>query len=71
MNHQQQASTNPIVSPPSELNLTEGLAGTLIDQILQTRNRSDARNGVNIEEQHRKQVQSAQDAIKAGIHKTF
>lgn len=66
MNQNQQAITDTIASPPSELNLTEGLAGTLIDKILQTRNRSDARNGVNLEEQHRKQVQSALDAIKAG-----
>ena len=49
-----------------ELNLSRGLAGTLIDTILETRLREDARNGVNREEIRRKKKQSAIEAINAG-----
>ncbi len=48
-----------------KLNLAQGLAGTLIDSIVETRKRDDARNGVNLDEIRRKQVQTAQDALEA------
>jgi hypothetical protein len=58
----------------TKLNLTLGLAGALVDTIVQTRIRDDARNGVNLEEKQQKRVQSALDAISskkwytAGLH---
>jgi hypothetical protein len=69
-------------SPPGEgvvaaedLNLTRGLAGTLIDSIVELRMRDDARNGVNLEENRRKRKQTAELALNnskkrytAGIH---
>jgi hypothetical protein len=47
--------------PPDLLNLSQGLAGTLIDSIIETRNREDARNGVNVEENRRKRKEKALD----------
>jgi hypothetical protein len=41
------------------LNLFQGLAGTFIDSIIETRNREDARNGVNFEENRRKRKEKA------------
>jgi hypothetical protein len=58
----------------TELNLTSGLAGALVDTIVQTRIRDDARNGMNLEAKQQKRVQSALDAISskkrytAGLH---
>jgi hypothetical protein len=43
-----------LVPPADLLNLSQGLTGTLIDSILETRNREDARNGVNFEENRKK-----------------
>jgi hypothetical protein len=58
-----------------DLNLTRGLAGTLIDSIVELRIRDDARNGVNLEENRRKRKQTAELALNntkkrytAGIH---
>ena len=51
--------------PAAELNLSKGLAGSLIDSILETRIRDDARNGVNREENRRKRVETALDIINA------
>ena len=51
--------------PAAELNLSQGLAGSLIDSILETRIRDDARNGVNREENRRKRVETALDVINA------
>jgi hypothetical protein len=45
--------------PPDLLNLSHGYAGTLIDSIIETRNRNDARNGVNVEENRRKRKEKA------------
>jgi hypothetical protein len=45
------------------LNLSKGLAGSLIDEILETRARDDARNGVNLEENRRKRVETAKQII--------
>jgi len=45
------------------LNLSKGLSGTLIDEILETRARDDARNGINIEEIRRKRVETAKQII--------
>ena len=50
----------------NDLNLSRGLAGTLIDVIVETRMRDDARNGVNLEEIRRKQIQTALDALEKG-----
>jgi hypothetical protein len=47
------------VPPADLLNLSQGLAGTLIDSIIETRNREDARNGVNVEENRRKRKEKA------------
>ena len=58
----------------SKLDLTLGLAGTLVDTIVQTRIRDDARNGVNLEEKQQKRVQSTLNVISsrkrytAGLH---
>jgi hypothetical protein len=48
------------------LNLPQGLAGALINTIVETRMRDDACNGVNLEEICRKQKQSAIDAMETG-----
>ncbi len=62
---------------PPQLNLLQGLAGSLIDTILDKRLRDDARNGVNREENHQKQIQTALEVINAkkkrfsaGLHVT-
>ena len=63
-----------IIASPDNLNLNHGLAGTLVDSIVEVRNRHDARNGINLEENRRKRVQTALDAINsnkrytAGLH---
>ena len=53
------------------------MAGSLINTILETRIRDDARNGVNHKDNHRKRVQTALDVINAkkkrcsaGLHVT-
>jgi hypothetical protein len=51
------------------LNLSKGLSGTLIDKILETRARGDARNGINIEEIRRKRVETAKQIIGSKIKK--
>jgi hypothetical protein len=51
--------------PAAELNLSQGLAGSLIDSILETRIRDDARNGVNRKDNRRKRVETAVDVINA------
>jgi hypothetical protein len=48
---------------PESLNLTEGLAGTLMDQIVEFRNREDSRNGVNLEEQALRRQETSQANI--------
>jgi hypothetical protein len=45
--------------PPDLLNLSQELAGTIIDSIIETRNREHPRNGVNVEENRRKQKEKA------------
>jgi hypothetical protein len=40
----------------SKLNLSQGLAGTLINVIVETRMRDDAHNGVNLKEIRCKQI---------------
>ena len=47
------------------LNLSKGLAGSLIDTIIETRARDDARNGINLEENRRKRVETAKQVIAA------
>jgi hypothetical protein len=46
------------------------MAGTLVDAIVETRMRDDARNGVNLEEIRQKQIQTALDAIAKGKRMT-
>ncbi len=59
---------------PDDLNLSKGVAGSLVDSIVEVRNRDDARNGNNLQENRRKTKQTAQDAIdamkrySAGLH---
>ena len=50
-NLQTEANNNQPVSsiPPSGLNLSQGITGTLVDQVIQYRNREDARNGINLD----------------------
>ena len=50
---------------PPQLNLLQGLAGSLIDTILDKRLQDDARNGVNSEENRQKQIQTALEVINA------
>ena len=59
----------------NHLNLTEGLAGSLIDDIVDARNHDDARKGVNCEEIRQKRIASALEALaskhqkySAGLH---
>ena len=52
---------------PSDLNLTQGLAGTLMDDIVMYRRTEDERNGVNLLEQQRKRKERADAA--AATHK--
>jgi hypothetical protein len=46
-----------------ELNLTRGIAGSLIGDLLDARLRDDARNGVNREETRQKRIATAKEAI--------
>ncbi len=45
------------------LTLSKGLSGSLIDEILEKRARDDASNGVNLEENRRKRVETANQII--------
>ena len=61
--------------PPDRLNLLEGLAGTLMDSLMETRVRADARNGVNLEQNRLKRKETALKVIasknkrySAGLH---
>ena len=47
------------------LNLSKGLSGSLINTILETRARKNARNGINMEENRRKRVETAKQVIAA------
>jgi hypothetical protein len=51
--------------PAAELNLSQGLAGSLIDSILEARICDDARNGVNRKENRLKRVETALEVINA------
>ena len=50
-NLQTEANNNQPTSsiPPSGLNLSQGITGTLIDQAVQYSNHEDARNGINLD----------------------
>ena len=47
------------------LNLSKGLSGTLINSIIETRAGDDARNGINLEENRRKRVETLKQLIAA------
>ncbi|KAI2493466.1 hypothetical protein MHU86_21084 [Fragilaria crotonensis] len=58
-----------------QLNLSQGLSGKYMDTILESRIREDARNGVNLEENRQKRIDSAEENINskkkrytAGLH---
>ncbi|KAI2497276.1 hypothetical protein MHU86_17240 [Fragilaria crotonensis] len=58
-----------------QLNLSRGLAGTIMTSLLEYKVRDDARNGINFEENMLKRVETAQETIKskskrysAGLH---
>ena len=51
---------------PEELNLTQGLSGTLTNKIVMFRNREVARTGENAAEVLRQRKKTAQDAIAQG-----
>lgn len=61
-------NTNRLVSAiqPEELNLTEGLSGTLTNKIVLFRNREAARTGENATELLRQRKKTAQEAIAQG-----
>jgi hypothetical protein len=48
-----------------QLNLSKGLSGSLINSILETRACDDARNGINLEENRLKRIESSLQAIAA------
>jgi hypothetical protein len=65
---QQQSTTNRTYASSISaelLNINQGLAGSLVDAIVETRMREDVRNGINLEENGRKRKQTALDAIAA------
>jgi hypothetical protein len=71
-NYDEQEDSGPL---DHELKFSQGLSGKLMDSILETRIREHARNGVNLEDNRRKRVQTAVDAINskkkrytAGLH---
>ncbi|KAI2492614.1 hypothetical protein MHU86_21928 [Fragilaria crotonensis] len=67
------ASQSVVVA--EQLNLSRGLAGTIMTSLLEYKVRDDARNGINFEENMLKRVETAQETIKskskrysAGLH---
>ncbi|KAI2505380.1 hypothetical protein MHU86_9086 [Fragilaria crotonensis] len=67
----EQSATSPAsIAITQKLNLLQGLAGSYLDAIVETRMRDDACNGVNLDEIRRKQKQSAIDAMETGIRVT-
>jgi hypothetical protein len=57
------ASQSALVA--EQLNLSQGLAGTLMTLLLEYKVRNDARNGINFEENMQKRVRTARETIKA------
>jgi hypothetical protein len=57
------ASQSALVA--EQLNLSQGLAGTLMTSLLEYKVRDDARNGINFEENMQKRVETARETIKA------
>ena len=64
-NLQTEANNNQPASsiPPSGLNLSQGITGTLVDQVVQYRNREDARNGINLDKLARQRKETVLMAI--------
>jgi hypothetical protein len=58
-------SASQSVSIAEQLNLSQGLAGTIMTSLLEYKVRDDARNGINFEENMRKRVETAQETIRA------
>jgi hypothetical protein len=62
------------VVPPDGLNLTVGLAATIMDSLTEAKMRADARNGIDQEEHRRQKSEKAKKAIQdskritAGVH---
>ena len=61
--------------PPSRLNLSQGITGTLVDHVIvQYRNHEDARNGINLDKLARQQKETVLMAIarnkqySSGLH---
>jgi hypothetical protein len=50
---------------PEELNLSHGLAATLVDRIVMHKNKEASRNGVDAEEQRRKRKATAEERLQA------
>ena len=50
---------------PGDLNLCDGMAGTLVDSIVEVRMRDDARNGINQEESQLRRMQTARDVMNS------
>jgi hypothetical protein len=58
-------SDKDIAVRPGDLNLHHGLAGTQVDSIVETRMRDNARNGINLEENQRRRMQTARDIMNS------
>ena len=52
---------------PQELNLSDGYAGTLVDRVVEYRNREDARNGIDLDAQAHQCKETAQAQSKKRI----
>ena len=48
---------------PAGLNLKEGITGTLLDKVIEFRNKEDSRNGINLDQMARQQKETALWAI--------
>jgi len=48
---------------PAGLNLKEGITGTLLDKVIEFRNKEDSRNGINLDQMARQRKESALWAI--------
>jgi hypothetical protein len=51
--------------PPTELNLTEGLAATLVDRIVDYKIKEASRNGATAEDQRRKRKATAEECLQS------
>jgi hypothetical protein len=65
-----ESSDDIVAVRPGDLNLHHGMAGSLVDSIVEIRMRDDASNGTNLEENQRRRMQTAQDIMNSKKHVT-